>query len=225
MSSLLRSRIPRHRYPALLYRRALVSPQRPRHYSTPRAKELAGTAGNVLLIGGVATLFGYIMYTLYDNLFAEHGTTRVYNQSLDLVRANPQIKTLFGASITGYGEPSHSQRQRQRAISHRQFVDAQGRQRLYMQYYIEDAKKQGPYLGVVKADLVEEGGTWDYNYVVVDLCLRDGSPGGRVDVFVTDEFREQARDAEAERRNRRFAPRDKSDGSWISVLNPSTWRK
>ncbi|KAJ2259612.1 mitochondrial import inner membrane translocase subunit tim21 [Coemansia sp. RSA 376] len=228
MLSLARTRIARRCTPALLSRR--VCPQRPRvrHYSTPSkgraAAELAGTAGNVLLIGSVATLFGYIMYTLYDNLFAEHGTTRVYNQSLDLIRANPQIKELFGTSITGFGEPSHSQRQRQRAISHRQFEDPQGRQRLVMQYYIEDSKKQGPYLGIVKLDLVQTQSAWDYNYIIVDLYQRDGTGAGRVDVLVTSEFKTQVRDFEKERRNQKFTPKN-SDGSWVSVLNPSTWRK
>ncbi|KAJ2641046.1 Mitochondrial import inner membrane translocase subunit Tim21, partial [Coemansia sp. RSA 1694] len=120
------------------------------------------------------------MYTLYDNLFSEHGTTRVYNESLDLIRANPQIKELFGTSITGFGEPTQSQRQRHRAIAHRQFVDPQSRNRLTMQYYIEDAKKQKPYLGVVKLDLAQSvvTGAWDYNYIVVDLYSKDQSNAG-----------------------------------------------
>ncbi|KAJ2762337.1 mitochondrial import inner membrane translocase subunit tim21, partial [Coemansia nantahalensis] len=142
-----------------------------------RAAQLASTAGNVLIIGSVLSLFGFIMYTLYDNLIAESGVTRVYNESLDLLRANPTIKALLGESIAGFGEPTHGQRQRQRAITHRNSVDAQGRQRLYMQYYVEDSRKQSPYVGVAKVDLAESKGTgsWDYNYIVVDLYL----PGER----------------------------------------------
>ncbi|KAJ2704005.1 mitochondrial import inner membrane translocase subunit tim21, partial [Coemansia spiralis] len=78
------------------------------------AAQFASTAGNVLIIGSVLSLFGFIMYTLYDNLIAESGVTRVYNESLDLLRANPQIKDLLGDSVAGFGEPTHGQRQRQR---------------------------------------------------------------------------------------------------------------
>ncbi|KAJ2725644.1 Mitochondrial import inner membrane translocase subunit Tim21 [Coemansia sp. Benny D115] len=221
-------------------------PRQPyRLYSTGRAAQVAGTAGNVLIIGSVMTLFGYIIYTLYDNLIAESGTTRVYNDSLDLIRANPQIKELFGPSVAGFGEPGHSQRQRQRAIAHRNFDDAQGRSRLTMQYYIQDAQKQLPYLGVVKLDLVQSPHTksWDYNYIIVDVYSKDaasrllrpggGSAGGgvsaetRVEILVTDEFAKEVRVFENARRNQRFstANRGSSDGSWLSALNPANWRR
>ncbi|KAJ2706117.1 mitochondrial import inner membrane translocase subunit tim21 [Coemansia sp. IMI 203386] len=211
---------------------------------TGRGAQIAGTAGNVLIIGSVVTLFGYIMYTLYDNLFAENGITRVYNQSLDLVRANPQVKEFFGPSVAGFGEPSHSQRQRHRAISHRAFEDTQGRQRLTMQYYIRDAQKQMPYMGVVKVDLAKSAftGEWGYNYVVIDLYKIDGvdEQGGglqrgmentgvvdRIEVLVTDEFVKEVRAFEHKRRNQKFSVGTKgaSDGSWFSVLNPTNWRK
>ncbi|KAJ2003560.1 mitochondrial import inner membrane translocase subunit tim21 [Coemansia thaxteri] len=211
---------------------------RQQHTAVARA---ASTAGNALLVGSVVTLFGYILYTLYDNLIAEHGTTRVYNESLDLIRANPQIKDLFGSSIIGFGEPSHSQRQRQRHIAHRLFEDPLGRQRLTMQYYIEDSKKaMPPYLGVVKLDLAQSKTTmaWDYNYIVVDLYLKDGNSQcvGRIKVLVTDEFANEVKDFETRRRNHRFsppsqrssAPADADAGlvsSWLGVLNPANWRK
>ncbi|KAJ2517627.1 mitochondrial import inner membrane translocase subunit tim21 [Coemansia sp. RSA 2049] len=208
----------------------------------------AGTAGNVLIIGSVMTLFGYIMYTLYDNLLADSGTTRVYNESLDLIRANPQIRELFGSNgdsaVVGFGEPTHSQRQRHRSIAHRAFVDEQGRQRLTMQYYIRDAAYSIPFLGIVKLDMVQSKHTsaWDYNYVVVDVYPIDrgqftedwmqrtessGSPVGRVKVLVTDEFADRVHDYQKQKRNQRFSTegRGSSDGSWLSVLNPGNWRK
>ncbi|KAJ1829002.1 mitochondrial import inner membrane translocase subunit tim21 [Coemansia sp. RSA 2599] len=213
--------------------------------SSGRGARIAGTAGNVLVIGSVMTLFGYIMYTLYDNLFAENGVTRVYNQSLDLVRANPQIKELFGPSVSGFGEPSHSQRQRHRAIAHRTFEDPKGRERLTMQYYIKDSQKGSPYVGVVKVDLAKSAftGEWGYNYVVVDLYRPDsgaeqggafreehlGNAGAvsRIEVLVTDEFAKEVRAFEHKRRNQKFSVGNKgsSDGSWFSVLNPTNWRK
>ncbi|KAJ2655652.1 mitochondrial import inner membrane translocase subunit tim21 [Coemansia sp. RSA 1200] len=208
----------------------------------------AGTAGNVLIIGSVMTLFGYIMYTLYDNLLADSGTTRVYNESLDLIRANPQIRELFGSNndstVIGFGEPTHSQRQRHRSIAHRAFVDEQGRHRLAMQYYIRDAAYSIPYLGIVKLDMVQSKHTsaWDYNYVVVDVypinrgqftedwmqrTESSGTPIGRVKVLVTDEFAERVHDYQKQKRNQRFSTegRGSSDGSWLSVLNPGNWRK
>ncbi|KAJ2579624.1 hypothetical protein GGH95_003007 [Coemansia sp. RSA 1836] len=115
-----------------------------------------------------------------------------------------------------------------------------------MQYYIEDAKKQKPYLGVVKLDLAQSvaTGAWDYNYIVVDLYSKDQSNAGlpssslsssssvsqqsvgRVKVLVTDEFAKQVKDFETERRNHRFTPKKHNEeGSWISVLNPANWRK
>ncbi|KAJ2891054.1 mitochondrial import inner membrane translocase subunit tim21 [Coemansia aciculifera] len=201
--------------------------------SKPRtAAEIAGTAGNVLLIGSVATLFSYIMYTLYDNLFAEHGTTRIYNESLDLIRANPQIKQYFGPlPVAGFGEPTQSQRQRQRAIANRQFVDPQGRNRLSMKYYVDDAKRSGPYVGVVKLDLAQSPvtGSWDYNYIVVDLYERSQQQKqsvGRVLVLVTDEFAKLVKDFETERRNHKFTPKHHNEeGAWTSLLNPANWRK
>ncbi|KAJ1641919.1 Mitochondrial import inner membrane translocase subunit Tim21 [Coemansia asiatica] len=183
------------------------------------------------------------MYTLYDNLFAENGVTRVYNQSLDLVRANPQVKELFGPSVSGFGEPSHSQRQRHRAIAHRTFEDSKGRERLTMQYYIKDSHKHSPYMGVVKVDIAKSAftGEWGYNYVVVDLYKMDSmneqtgvlhdqlgnvDAAGRIEVLVTDEFAGEVRAFEHKRRNKKFAvgAKGSSDGSWFSVLNPTNWR-
>ncbi|KAJ2490377.1 mitochondrial import inner membrane translocase subunit tim21 [Coemansia sp. RSA 2050] len=223
MLALSRTRVARRCSPTS---RLAISPisQQIRSYATrTRAAEILGTAGNALLIGSVVTLFGYITYTLYDNLFAEHGTTRIYNQSLDLVRANPQIKELFGTSIMGFGEPSHGQRQRQRAISHRQYEDAEGRNCLVMQYYIEDATKMRGERGVVKLEMTEAGGAWDYSFIVVDV-YRNGQVAGRIDVLVTEEFKTRVRAEEKEKRSRRFSPKV-SGGSWVSVLNPATWRR
>ncbi|KAJ1721236.1 mitochondrial import inner membrane translocase subunit tim21 [Coemansia erecta] len=203
-----------------------------RSYSTAggRGRQMAGTAGNVLLVGSVVTLFGYIMYTLYDNLLAENGVTRVYNESLDLVRANPQIREIFGPSVMGFGEPSHGQRQRQRAISHREFEDDKGRQRLTMKYYVANKKDGGDHTGVVRVDIAKSAftGKWDYNYVVVDVFdTANSRNAGRVEVLVTDEFAKEVRASEQTRRNRRFdvGGRGGSDGSWFSALNPSNWRK
>ncbi|KAJ2362358.1 mitochondrial import inner membrane translocase subunit tim21 [Coemansia sp. RSA 2607] len=203
-----------------------------RGYSTAagRSRQIAGTAGNALLVGSVVTLFGYIMYTLYDNLLAENGVTRVYNDSLDLVRANPQIRELFGPSVMGFGEPSHGQRQRQRAISHREFEDDKGRQRLTMKYYVMNKKEGGDHIGVVKVDIAKSAftGKWDYNYVVVDVFDKASDRSvGRIEVLVTDEFAKEVRTTENMRRNRRFdvGGRGGSDGSWFSALNPSNWRK
>ncbi|KAJ2759603.1 hypothetical protein IWQ56_005696, partial [Coemansia nantahalensis] len=132
--------------------------------------------------------------------------------------------------------PTHGQRQRQRAITHRNSVDAQGRQRLYMQYYVEDSRKQSPYVGVAKVDLAESKGTgsWDYNYIVVDLYL-PGERGrissetfaSRVEVLVTDEFAREVRQHEARQRSQRFAVPDRAspDGSWFSALWPASRRK
>ncbi|KAJ2785869.1 mitochondrial import inner membrane translocase subunit tim21 [Coemansia javaensis] len=223
-----------HALPALPQRRARFTLAG----GSGRAAQAAGTAGNVLLIGSVVTLFGYIMYTLYENLVAEHGVTRVYNASLDLLRANPQIKELLGPSIVGFGEPTHSQRQRQRAIAHRNFVDAQGRQRLYMQYYVKDTRGQSPYQGVVKVDMAESKstGSWDYNYIVVDLYQVEhqdatGTPDTphrvRVEVLVTDEFAREIRQLESQRRSQRFSTAGKkpADGSWFGALRPGNWTK
>ncbi|KAJ1932245.1 mitochondrial import inner membrane translocase subunit tim21, partial [Linderina macrospora] len=112
--------------------------------SSSRGQEIASTAGNLLIVSSVVGMFGYIVYVLYDNMFAEHGVTRVYNESLDLIRANPQVTELLGGTISGFGEPTHSQRQRQRSIAHREFIDPQGRKRLSMKYYIEDAHHLAP---------------------------------------------------------------------------------
>ncbi|KAJ1771716.1 Mitochondrial import inner membrane translocase subunit Tim21 [Coemansia sp. RSA 1813] len=184
------------------------------------------------------------MYTLYDNLLAESGTTRVYNESLDLIRANPQIRNLLGDSVLGFGEPTHSQRQRHRSIAHREFDDEQGRKRLSMQYYIRDNAYAIPYLGIVKLDLAQSKHTsvWDYNYIVVDVYPIDrssfgddwmqrteksGASIGRIEVLVTDEFASQVRDYQKQKRNQRFSSAGKGsyDGSWFSVLNPGNWRK
>ncbi|KAJ1845053.1 mitochondrial import inner membrane translocase subunit tim21 [Coemansia sp. RSA 2706] len=188
--------------------------------ASPRVAQAASTFGNVLIIGSVLSLFGFIGYTLYDNLLSSHGVTRIYNQSLDLVRAHPQIRELFGPSAKGFGEPTHSQRQRQRSISHRAFQDEQNRSRMYVQYYLE---KDG-LRGVVKVDLMETLSGWNFNYVVVDLFKDEFL--GRVEVLVTDEFKRDVRVQEKERRSRRFEVQDRgTDGSWFSVLNPANWRK
>ncbi|KAJ2078165.1 Mitochondrial import inner membrane translocase subunit Tim21 [Coemansia sp. RSA 988] len=195
------------------------------------------------------------MFILYDDLFADHGVTRIYNESLDLVRANPQIRELFGTSAVGFGQTTSSRRHRQRTITHRKSVDAQGRQRLFVEYYVTDSKRNSPCIGVVKADLSQSKGTgvWDYNYIIVDVhrpadiikgmdselqasdvggeslwqTLHASKPIGRIQVLVTDEFAREIKLADSQRRNQKFSTVGKGtpDGSWFSVLHPSTWRK
>ncbi|KAJ2806590.1 TIM21, partial [Coemansia guatemalensis] len=217
-----------------------------------RGAQIASTLGNTLIIGSVVSLFGYIMYTLYEDLLADDGVTRVYNESLDLVRANPQIRELFGASAVGFGQTTSSRRHRQRTITHHKSVDAKGRQRLFVEYYVTDSKRSSPCIGVVKADLSQSKGTgaWDYNYIIVDVHqpadnmkvsgatqsdagesfwsqLHNSKPIGRIEVLVTDEFAREIKLADSQRRNQRFSTVGKGtpDGSWFSVLHPSTWRK
>ncbi|KAJ2480012.1 mitochondrial import inner membrane translocase subunit tim21 [Coemansia sp. RSA 2131] len=172
-------------------------------------------------------MFGYIAYTLYDNLLAEHGVTRVYNESLDLVRASPDIRAIFGSSIRGFGEPTHGQRQRQRAIAHREYADKQGRQRLAMQYNVEASRNPQGVRGVVRVDMGEAKklGTWDFNSIVVDV-YRDNKLQKTVDVLVTHEYARETQMNEKEQRNKVFSPaRGKSDGSWFSILRTDNWRK
>ncbi|PIA14734.1 hypothetical protein COEREDRAFT_82494 [Coemansia reversa NRRL 1564] len=211
-----------------------------------RGAQIASTLGNTLIIGSVVSLFGYIMYTLYDDLFADHGVTRVYNESLDLVRANPQIRDIFGTSAVGFGQTTSSRRHRQRTITHNEFVDVKGRKRLFVEYYVTDSKRTSPCIGVVKADLAQSKstGAWDYNYIIVDIHkpndelhdnvdnsfwnkLHTDKPIGRIEVLVTDEFAREVKLADSKRRNQKFSNvgRGSSDGSWLSVLHPSTWRK
>ncbi|KAJ1889200.1 mitochondrial import inner membrane translocase subunit tim21 [Kickxella alabastrina] len=214
------------------HRRPYTTAKNTKPISGSRIAQVASTTGNLLLVGSVMTLFGYLMYTLYDNLLSESGTTHIYNNSLDLIRAHPEIKKLFGHSVAGFGEPTHSQRQRQRAIAHNIFEDSQGRQRLTMQYYIKNGsdKNAAGLIGVVKVDLAQSRFTkaWDYNYIVVDLVDKaDGGVRGRVEVLVTDEFKREVEVSESERKKRRFSSENKgsSDGSWFSALNPAHWRK
>ncbi|KAJ2141342.1 Mitochondrial import inner membrane translocase subunit Tim21 [Coemansia sp. RSA 1287] len=192
---------------------------------TGRVAQVAGTAGNVLLIGSIVTMFGYIAYTLYDNLLAENGVTRVYNESLDLVRASPDIRSIFGSSIRGFGEPTHGQRQRQRAIAHREYMD-NGQKRLALQYNVEASRDPQGVRGVVRVDMGEAKklGTWDFNSIVVDV-YRDNKVQKTVDVLVTNEYKRESQKSEKEQRNRMFAPRGNADGSWFGILRTDNWRK
>ncbi|KAJ2160535.1 hypothetical protein GGF46_002184 [Coemansia sp. RSA 552] len=170
------------------------------------------------------------MYTLYDNLLSERGTTRIYNESLDLVRANPRIRSLFGTSVVGFGEPST--RHRNRGYAHQESIDALGRKCVSLKYYIVDSKMRNEpeLVGEVEAELAESQntGTWDYNRVTVTAYHTKGALNPEViPVFVTDEYLREVQRQDELRRNRRFSSRDRgsSDGSWFSTLNPANWRK
>ncbi|ORX73059.1 hypothetical protein DL89DRAFT_265220 [Linderina pennispora] len=189
--------------PILLARHVQLGQQQQLHQKFTQHRTYASsspTMGNLLIVGSVVGMFGYIVYVLYDNMFAEHGVTRVYNESLDLVRANPEITGLLGTSASASAR-----------FAHREFVDPQGRKRMTMKYYVEDAHHVTPYLGVVK----KQNGTVG------------GEPIGRVEVLLTEEFAKEVREFQNKARNRRFSTDTKgsSDGSWFSVLHPSNWRQ
>ncbi|ORX66101.1 TIM21-domain-containing protein [Basidiobolus meristosporus CBS 931.73] len=134
------------------------------------------TTTNLGVIALGVGILGTIVYYLSAELFGSESSTHVFGDALDKIRANDELQAVLGNPIKGYGEPSSSQRRRNRRIASQVVDDATGTTHMLMRFFVEGPDNTGE----AHLDMTKVGkGKWEYRYLYVDVPGR-GLPSKRV---------------------------------------------
>ncbi|KAK9694905.1 mitochondrial import inner membrane translocase subunit tim21 [Basidiobolus ranarum] len=134
------------------------------------------TTTNLGIIALGVGILGTIVYYLSSELFGSESSTHVFGDALDKIRVNDELQAVLGSPIKGYGEPSSSQRRRNRRIASQVVDDAAGTTHMLMRFFVEGPDNTGE----AHVDMTKTGkGKWEYRYLYVDVPGR-GLPSKRV---------------------------------------------
>ncbi|XP_004604296.1 mitochondrial import inner membrane translocase subunit Tim21 [Sorex araneus] len=123
----------------------------------------------VVLIGIGIT--GGLFYVIFKELFSSSSPNKIYGKALDRCRLHPEVVSVFGEPLKGYGEMTrHGRRQ------HVSFVEyvKNGLKHMRVKFYIQGSEpgKQGTVHLEVREN--PETGEYEFRYIFVDL---DSYPG------------------------------------------------
>uniref|UniRef100_A0A5F8H0P8 Mitochondrial import inner membrane translocase subunit Tim21 n=1 Tax=Monodelphis domestica TaxID=13616 RepID=A0A5F8H0P8_MONDO len=118
----------------------------------------------VVLIGISVT--GGLFYVIFKELFSSSSPSKIYGKALEKCRSHPEVISVFGDSIKGYGETTR--RGRRQHVSHIEYVK-DGLKYMRLKFYIEGSEpgKQG----TVHLEMKEnpESGKYEFRYIFVDV--------------------------------------------------------
>nr|XP_002195546.4 mitochondrial import inner membrane translocase subunit Tim21 [Taeniopygia guttata] len=118
----------------------------------------------VVLVGIGVT--GGLFYVIFKELFSSSSPNKIYGDALEKCRSHPEIISVFGDSIKGYGEATR--RGRRQHVSHIEYIK-DGLKHMRLKFYIEgtESGKQGTVHVEVKENL--ETGRFEVRYIFVDV--------------------------------------------------------
>ncbi|NXD67283.1 TIM21 translocase, partial [Eolophus roseicapillus] len=118
----------------------------------------------VVLVGIGVT--GGLFYVIFKELFSSSSPSKIYGDALEKCRSHPEIISVFGESIKGYGEATR--RGRRQLVSHIEYVK-DGLKHMRLKFYIEGSESGKR--GTVHVEVKEnpERGRFDVRYVFVDV--------------------------------------------------------
>ncbi|CAG8494172.1 3071_t:CDS:2 [Paraglomus brasilianum] len=135
---------------------------------TPREK-VVGATKTTFSFGVIALsigICGTVFYLLINELFSPSGSTKVFGEALEKIRAHPQCQEDLGTPIKGHGAPGYNRRQRSRRVRLHNVMKTDGTEHRVMTFYVEGPVRYGmAYLDQVK----DEEGNWKTESLVVDL--------------------------------------------------------
>ncbi|XP_027708183.1 mitochondrial import inner membrane translocase subunit Tim21 isoform X2 [Vombatus ursinus] len=118
----------------------------------------------IVLIGISVT--GGLFYVIFQELFSSSSPNKIYGKALEKCRSHPEVVSVFGHSIKGYGESTR--RGRRQHVSHIEYVK-DGLKHMRLKFYIEGSEpgKQG----TVHLEMKEnpESGKYEFRYIFVDV--------------------------------------------------------
>ncbi|NWV79644.1 TIM21 translocase, partial [Dasyornis broadbenti] len=118
----------------------------------------------VVLVGIGVT--GGLFYVIFKELFSSSSPNKIYGDALEKCRSHPEIISVFGDSIKGYGEATR--RGRRQHVSHIEYVK-DGLKHMRLKFYIEgtESGKQGTVHVEVKEN--PETGRFEVRYIIADV--------------------------------------------------------
>ncbi|NWS44214.1 TIM21 translocase, partial [Probosciger aterrimus] len=118
----------------------------------------------VVLVGIGVT--GGLFYVIFKELFSSSSPSKIYGDALEKCRSHPEIISVFGESIKGYGEATR--RGRRQLVSHIEYVK-DGLEHMRLKFYIEGSESGKR--GTVHVEVREnpERGRFDVRYIFVDI--------------------------------------------------------
>ncbi|KAB0393295.1 hypothetical protein E2I00_010334 [Balaenoptera physalus] len=118
----------------------------------------------VVLIG--ITITGGLFYTIFRELFSSSSPNKIYGKALEKCRLHPEVLSVFGEPIKGYGEMTR--RGRRQHVSFIEYVK-DGLKHMRVKFYIQGSEpgKQGTVHLEVKEN--PESGEYEFQYIFVEL--------------------------------------------------------
>ncbi|XP_039030890.1 probable mitochondrial import inner membrane translocase subunit TIM21 [Hibiscus syriacus] len=119
----------------------------------------------IILVGlGIAAAAGY---AVFKELIFQPREYKIFNQALERIQNESQVRVRIGHPITGYGQETRNRAARQR-IPNRIYTDENGIEHVEVNFYI-----RGPHgAGKVFAEMFKDktDNKWKYTYLIVCEC-------------------------------------------------------
>ncbi|XP_067393605.1 mitochondrial import inner membrane translocase subunit Tim21 isoform X1 [Emydura macquarii macquarii] len=118
----------------------------------------------VVLVGIGVT--GGLFYVIFKELFSSSSPSKIYGNALEKCRSHPEVISVFGEPIKGYGEPTR--RGRRQHVSHIEYVKDELKY-MRLKFYIEGSERGKQ--GTVHVEMKEnpESGRYEYRFIFVDI--------------------------------------------------------
>ncbi|VFV47642.1 low quality protein: tim21-like [Lynx pardinus] len=118
----------------------------------------------VVLLGIGIT--GGLFYTIFRELFSSSSPNKIYGKALEKCRSHPEVISVFGEPVKGYGEATR--RGRRQHVSFIEYVK-DGLKHMRVKFYIQGSEpgKQGTVHLEVKEN--PESGEYEFRYIFVEL--------------------------------------------------------
>ncbi|KAB2016066.1 hypothetical protein ERO13_D08G068700v2 [Gossypium hirsutum] len=118
----------------------------------------------IILVGlGIAAAAGY---AVFKELIFQPKEYKIFNQALERIQNESQVRVRIGHPITGYGQETRNRAARQR-IPNRIYTDENGVEHVEVNFYI-----RGPHgAGKVFAEMFKDktDNKWKYTYLIVQI--------------------------------------------------------
>lgn len=118
----------------------------------------------VVLVG--ISITGGLFYALFKELFSSSSPNKIYGKALEKCRSHPEVISIFGEPVKGYGETTR--RGRRQHVSFIEYVK-DGLKHMRVKFYIEGSEpgKRGTVHLEVKEN--PESGEYEFRYIFVEL--------------------------------------------------------
>lgn len=119
----------------------------------------------IVVLFGIS-ITGGLFYTVFKELFSSSSPNKIYGKALEKCRSHPEVISVFGEPVKGYGEVTR--RGRRQHVSFIEYVK-DGLKHMRVKFYIQGSEpgKQGTVHLEVKEN--PESGEYEFRYIFVEL--------------------------------------------------------